>query len=84
MTGVAPGRALAGEQVGAYLRAIDAASPRVTSAVLGSSTQGRPLPYAVVARTGNARPPRLDRGGCGRSATPHRGHPAARTLQSSG
>lgn len=53
VTGVAPGQAPAtGEQVGAYLRAIDAASPRVTSAVLGSSTQGRPLPYAVVARPG--------------------------------
>ena len=53
ITGAVPGGAPAtGEQVGAYLQAVDAASPRVATGVLGRSPQGRPLPYAVIAEPG--------------------------------
>src|SRR5262245_61910299 len=37
----------------AYLQAVDRASDRVTSGVLATSVQGRPLRYAIVGRPAN-------------------------------
>jgi len=34
----------------AYVAAVDAASPRVVSGVIGHSVQGRPLTYAIVGK----------------------------------
>ena len=44
-----------------YLAAVDAASPRVTSGVLGTSVRGRPLRYAVVGAPGSVTPHGLAR-----------------------
>jgi hypothetical protein len=44
------------EQADAYVQAVDAASTRVASAVLGSSWQGRPLRYALVGRPEHVTP----------------------------
>ena len=44
-----------------YLRAVDAASPRVASGTLATSVQGRPLRYAVVGRPANVSPAGLAR-----------------------
>ncbi len=54
VTGTALGAApIAGRQAGAYLRAVDRASDRVRAGVLGRSTEGRPIPYAVVSSPRN-------------------------------
>ena len=43
-------------QSDAYVAAVDAASPRVVSAVFGQSVEGRPLIYAIVGKPENVTP----------------------------
>ena len=51
----AAGHAASPERVDAYLRAVAAASPLVTTGVAGASTDGRPLRYAVATRLASVR-----------------------------
>jgi len=47
------------EQVSAYVSAVDRASARIRSGVLGTSAEGRPLSYAIVSTPQNLSPGRL-------------------------
>lgn len=47
------------EQAGSYLRTLDAASDRVRTGVMASSSQGRALPYALLSAPRNLSPGRL-------------------------
>ncbi|WBB69993.1 M14 family zinc carboxypeptidase [Micromonospora sp. WMMD812] len=57
--GIGQDRVVTNDEIRAYLGAVDTASDRVVTGVLGSSVLGRPLPYAVVSNERNVRPAAL-------------------------
>ncbi|MEV1331314.1 M14 family zinc carboxypeptidase [Micromonospora costi] len=57
--GLGQQRVVTTDEVNTYLRAVDTASDRVVTGVLGSSVLGQPLPYAVVSNERNVRPSAL-------------------------
>ncbi|MER7891604.1 M14 family zinc carboxypeptidase [Micromonospora sp. NPDC094482] len=57
--GVGQERVVTNDEIRTYLGAVDTASNRVVTGVLGSSVLGQPLPYAVVSHERNVRPAAL-------------------------
>ncbi|MGK5739418.1 M14 family zinc carboxypeptidase [Micromonospora sp. URMC 103] len=57
--GVGQERVVTTDEIDTYLHAVDKASDRVVTGVLGSSVLGQPLPYAVVSNERNVRPAAL-------------------------
>ncbi|RKN14967.1 carboxypeptidase [Micromonospora musae] len=59
--GLGQERPVTTEEIRGYLHAVDTASDRVVTGVLGTSALGQPLPYAVVSHERNVRPAALRR-----------------------
>ncbi|SCG47570.1 Zinc carboxypeptidase [Micromonospora echinaurantiaca] len=57
--GLGQERVVSTDEIRRYLGAVDAASDRVVTGVLGTSVLGQPLPYAVVSTERNVRPATL-------------------------
>ncbi|MFC3501589.1 M14 family zinc carboxypeptidase [Micromonospora krabiensis] len=57
--GLGQERVVTNDEIRTYLRAVDVASDRVVTGVLGSSALGQPLPYAVVSNERHVRPAAL-------------------------
>nr|WP_243709564.1 M14 family zinc carboxypeptidase [Micromonospora sp. 15K316] len=59
--GLGQERPVTTDEIGTYLHAVDTASDRVVTGVLGTSALGQPLPYAVVSNERHVRPAALRR-----------------------